>query len=256
MHQVNFPKNDDEAQKLAISLKNKAVSGDTKAMTTLAFLYLDGEWVQRDFNEAFKFAYKAAKQNDAYGLLLTANMYYQGFGVSVDYRKAASFYEQILYVDNDNRFADFADIKQSAELLLGTLYYQGLGVEQDRSKLKEIMNKGRLGFYGVYLFFLLQRKYWFPFATDKIKTWQEMSKQYDPDYIRVSNYSYCNRKLIEQSKLCCCYDCKRIFAPQDINEWIGDTAVCPYCGMDTVVGDAAGFKIDKEFLRKLKDIRM
>ena len=134
-------------------MKNKAVDGNTKVMTTLAFLYLDGDWVQQNFNEAFYFANKAARKEDAYGLLLTANMYYQGIGVPVDYCKATSFYEQVLQIDEDKKYNDFADIKSSAGLLLSTLYYQGLGVKQDRSKLKEVMNKDRLGFYGVYLFF-------------------------------------------------------------------------------------------------------
>lgn len=255
MYQVKFPKHDDDVKKLINSLKNKAVDSNTKAMTTLAFLYLDGDWVQQNFNEAFYFANKAARKEDAYGLLLTANMYYQGIGVPVDYCKATSFYEQVLQIDEDKKYNDFADIKSSAELLLSTLYYQGLGVKQDRSKLKEVMNKDRLGFYGVYLFFLLQRKYWFPFTTDKIKEWQEISPKYDPDHIRALNYSYCNRKIIEQSKLCGCYDCKKIFTPQDLSEWDwidgGNTALCPYCATDTVIGDAAGFKITKEFLRKM-----
>ncbi|WP_444345414.1 hypothetical protein [Phascolarctobacterium succinatutens] len=88
-----------------------------------------------------------------------------------------------MQIDEDKKYNDFADIKSSAELLLSTLYYQGLGVKQDRSKLKEVMNQDRLGFYGVYLFFLLQRKHWFPFTTDKIKEWQEISQKYDHDTI-------------------------------------------------------------------------
>ena len=99
-------------------MKNKAVDGNTKVMTTLAFLYLDGDWVQQNFNEAFYFANKAARKEDAYGLLLTANMYYQGIGVPVDYCKATSFYEQVLQIDEDKKYNDFADIKSSAGLLL------------------------------------------------------------------------------------------------------------------------------------------
>ena len=254
MYRVNFPKNDAETKKLIISLRNKAVAGDTKAMTTLAFLYLDGEWVQQNFNEAFLFADKAARKGDAYGLLLTANMYYQGVGVSVDYGKAAKFYEQVLQLEVDKKYSDFGDIKHSAELLLGTLYYQGLGVKQDRSRLKDAFNEGRLGLYGIYQFFLLKRKYWFPFVTAKVQEWKELSKKYDPDHIRALNYSYCNRKLIEQSKLCGCYECGAIFTPQDLSEWDwigGATAICPYCATDAVIGDAAGFKITKKFLRKV-----
>jgi acetone carboxylase gamma subunit len=32
---------------------------------------------------------------------------------------------------------------------------------------------------------------------------------------------------------------------------MGTTALCPYCGIDSVIGDKSGFPITKEFLEKM-----
>ncbi len=42
------------------------------------------------------------------------------------------------------------------------------------------------------------------------------------------------------------------FAPATITGWIGgDTALCPSCRIDSVIGDAAGFPVTKDFLRAM-----
>lgn len=52
-----------------------------------------------------------------------------------------------------------------------------------------------------------------------------------------------NRDDIERSGQCGCYHCGSIFSKDEIDEWIedagGDTALCPRCGIDAVVGDAS-----------------
>jgi hypothetical protein len=39
----------------------------------------------------------------------------------------------------------------------------------------------------------------------------------------------------------------------NIEEWTdaADTALCPHCGIDAVIGDASGFPITKEFLSEM-----
>lgn len=54
---------------------------------------------------------------------------------------------------------------------------------------------------------------------------------------------------------CGCFYCLTIFSPSEIVEWIQDekeTAVCPYCGIDSVIGESAGYPITKEFLEKMQ----
>ena len=66
--------------------------------------------------------------------------------------------------------------------------------------------------------------------------------------------SFRNKKQLEQSKLCGCFSCCEIFPPSEITDYISDeepTAECPYCHIDAVIGDASGFPITEEFLRKM-----
>ena len=53
--------------------------------------------------------------------------------------------------------------------------------------------------------------------------------------------------------------CKQIFSPLEIDDWIVEdtkidyrgTALCPYCGIDSVIGASSGFPITKEFLEAM-----
>lgn len=50
-----------------------------------------------------------------------------------------------------------------------------------------------------------------------------------------------NRLEIEASQLCGCCACMTIYPAADIVVWAdgGVTAICPLCGTDAVIGDAA-----------------
>ena len=77
------------------------------------------------------------------------------------------------------------------------------------------------------------------------------------DYIKAHDYSSNHRKIIEKDKICGCFYCLRIFSPTEIIEWIednqDDTAICPYCGIDSVIGQSSGFPISREFLEKMQN---
>jgi len=63
-----------------------------------------------------------------------------------------------------------------------------------------------------------------------------------------------NYKELQKSKICGCFYCEKIFDPNEITEWIQDselTAVCPYCNIDSVIGDASGIPITKKFLKEM-----
>lgn len=61
-----------------------------------------------------------------------------------------------------------------------------------------------------------------------------------------------NRVSIEASETCGCFYCGDIFPAREVGEWVwdreGDTALCPHCGIDSVIGDASGYPVDKPFL--------
>ncbi len=68
-----------------------------------------------------------------------------------------------------------------------------------------------------------------------------------------------HRSEVEASTVCGCFYCRKIFAPSEIEAWTDEdgplqehTALCPYCGIDSVLGDKSGFPITLEFLREMK----
>lgn len=79
-----------------------------------------------------------------------------------------------------------------------------------------------------------------------------------PDSDIIAAHAHCinNRKELQESKKCGCFYCLHIFAPGEIETWIRDasgTAICPYCGIDSVIGEASGYPVKEEFLRKMRD---
>ena len=71
-------------------------------------------------------------------------------------------------------------------------------------------------------------------------------------FIRSAHcHSANNRQEILRSELCGCFYCLKTFLPSEIQDWISDqsgTALCPYCGIDSIIGSAAGFPLTDEFL--------
>ena len=64
-----------------------------------------------------------------------------------------------------------------------------------------------------------------------------------------------NKKEIESGKICGCFYCFEIFEKDEITNYLnenGGTALCPFCGVDAVIGEASGFRITKEFLEEMK----
>ena len=72
-------------------------------------------------------------------------------------------------------------------------------------------------------------------------------------------YSSNHKPELEQDHVCGCFYCLRIFDPKEIEEWIIDdnpcdrrgTAICPYCGIDSVIGESSGYPSTRAFLEAL-----
>lgn len=76
------------------------------------------------------------------------------------------------------------------------------------------------------------------------------------DYIKAHEFSSNHKEQILKDEKCGCFFCLRIFNPNEIVDWIEDekgTAICPYCGIDSVIGESSGYPITKEFLKKMKE---
>ena len=72
------------------------------------------------------------------------------------------------------------------------------------------------------------------------------------DVIAAHEFCNNNKKLLQNDSVCGCFYCCEIFSSAKITEWIvGETALCPYCGIDSVIGEGAGYPITKEFLKEM-----
>jgi hypothetical protein len=74
----------------------------------------------------------------------------------------------------------------------------------------------------------------------------------------IAAHEFCenNKEELQNDKRCGCFYCLEIFDPIEIKEWIPDTkgtAICPYCGVDSVIGEYTGFPINAGFLSKMKE---
>lgn len=75
-----------------------------------------------------------------------------------------------------------------------------------------------------------------------------------PDYIKAHEFSSNHKKQLLKDTKCGCFYCLTIFDSKEIKFWISDkygTATCPYCGIDSVIGESSGYPITKEFLEKM-----
>lgn len=73
---------------------------------------------------------------------------------------------------------------------------------------------------------------------------------------RAHEASRANRSVLSRSKVCGCFHCGQRFKFKAIRDWEpnpegDDTAKCPACKFDSVIGDASGFPVTKEFLKRM-----
>lgn len=71
---------------------------------------------------------------------------------------------------------------------------------------------------------------------------------------KAHRHSIRHRDEIMASAACGCFYCLAIYSPSEIAEWIDEhaTAICPKCGIDSVIGEASGFPVTPEFLAGMK----
>jgi len=96
-------------------------------------------------------------------------------------------------------------------------------------------------------------------AWDKMRAEHRAAVAAMPQDIREA-HDHCDhhRPDLEASAICGCFSCMAVFKPVEITIWIdedangcGQTALCPHCGIDSVIGDRSGFPITEEFLKRM-----
>ncbi len=97
-----------------------AEAGDARAQAALGSLYIRGEGVAVDYDEALKWTRRAAEQGDVTGQFNMGTIYAGGLGVERDYAAAAAWFARAAAQDDaPSRFN------------LGVLHARGLGVPKD-----------------------------------------------------------------------------------------------------------------------------
>jgi hypothetical protein len=76
---------------------------------------------------------------------------------------------------------------------------------------------------------------------------------------QAHTHSANHRREIEASDICGCFYCCSTFSPSEIADWVdedeggsGQCALCPRCGIDSVIGSNSGFPMDAAFLNEMR----
>jgi len=95
--------------------------------------------------------------------------------------------------------------------------------------------------------------YWKGVQRDVARALRELSVT--EDHISAHEWSSYHRSTLGKSHLCGCFYCLEVFPPSEIEDWTddGDTALCPKCGIDSVIGSVSGYPIERQFLARMHD---
>ena len=97
-----------------------AEAGDARAQAAIGSLYIHGQGVAVDYEEALRWTRRAAEQGDVTGQFNMGTIYAGGLGVEPDYEIAAEWFRRAAEQDD-----------AASRFNLGVLYARGLGVQKD-----------------------------------------------------------------------------------------------------------------------------
>jgi hypothetical protein len=100
-------------------------------------------------------------------------------------------------------------------------------------------------------------------CTSRIRAGQTMKNPLVAAYRYTTN----NWSQLQDSKLCGCCNCVQIFPADEVVGWTGldmnnaddpraveqQTAMCPRCGSEAVLGDKSGYPIHAQFLTQMNE---
>ncbi len=77
-----------------------------------------------------------------------------------------------------------------------------------------------------------------------------------PELQNAHDHAFRNRDEVEQSSTARCFFCLASFTPAEIKTWVpesggGETAVCPQCSIDSVIGSASGVDMSDGFFEEM-----
>lgn len=92
-------------------------------------------------------------------------------------------------------------------------------------------------------------------GSNKLKHNQTYSYEKEAQLKRLHAYSSHNKSLIDTSQKCYCFYCKTVMDSREIKKYTddGQTAICPECGMDSIIPDSIGETIDETVISEMND---
>jgi hypothetical protein len=79
----------------------------------------------------------------------------------------------------------------------------------------------------------------------------------EPPHVSAHRHSIRHRQELLESQACGCFYCLSMFTPGEIVTWtdqnggVGQPAICPRCGIGSVIGSSSGYTISKDFLSRM-----
>jgi hypothetical protein len=76
----------------------------------------------------------------------------------------------------------------------------------------------------------------------------------EADYIAAHRHCIRHRRELAAREWCGCFYCLAVFRPGATRRWLdeGDgTALCPECGIGSVIGSASGYPTTRDFLERM-----
>ncbi len=74
--------------------------------------------------------------------------------------------------------------------------------------------------------------------------------------LKIHKLSSNHKELLMKEDVCGCFYCVSIFSPKLITDWIEDendlTAICPYCGIDSIIPNHSDYQLNKELLEEMR----
>lgn len=72
----------------------------------------------------------------------------------------------------------------------------------------------------------------------------------------IHQHSLKNKFEVINSNKCACFHCFRVYDSDDVDTFLQEndgqeTAICPFCITDTIIGDASGFNLTDEMIDAL-----
>ena len=86
------------------------------------------------------------------------------------------------------------------------------------------------------------------------KSLKQLKMEMPTEIVAAHGHSSDNKNEISKSNRCSCFYCLESFPSDEVRQWVNgeNTAICPNCGIDSVIGDASGLSLNKEFLISMK----